>query len=392
MNNPSFDNKKILVITHFFATGPSQELMNFLKDKTSILGFIEHPFSYANRNYSLMELYKKGKLFKKKLSPKFAGPDILWYIKDFFFTIFFAFKLEERFYLCIAADNLNALAAIFLKKVGVVKKVIYFTIDYTPQRFTNKILNNIYHQIDKYCCYHADFIWNSSEVMIKQREKKGILEEKSAPQITVEDGSNFEKIKRLPFAKINRNDIVFMGHLRKNKGIEMLLEVFSEVCLKVKKARLIIIGGGELEQKLKKQAKKLKIKDRIIFTGYVPSHSRIEEMMTKCAVSVAPYVPDLNSFSFYSDVGKAKAYLACGLPVIITKVPKIAWEIEKEKAGIAVNYDKEEIKEAIIKLLTKDSLYKKMRENAVKFGSNFTWEKTFNNAFVNSFSRFNKIL
>ena len=66
-------------------------------------------------------------------------------------------------------------------------------------------------------------------------------------------------------------------------------------------------------------------------------------------MGIAPYVPDPNSFTWYADPGKPKVYLGCGIPVIITKVPEVAFEISKRKAGIAINYDSHELSEAIKK-------------------------------------------
>ena len=83
--------------------------------------------------------------------------------------------------------------------------------------------------------------------------------------------------------------------------------------------------------------------------GYIESHEEIEEIVAKCRVGIAPYVPDPNSFTWYADPGKPKVYLGCGIPVIITKVPEVAFEISKRKAGIAINYNSHELSEAIKK-------------------------------------------
>ena len=353
---------KILVIAHFFTTGPPQEMVDFLKDKVSSIVFMEHPFSYALSKHSSIKIYKNGEVVERVKGPRAFGPDIFYFLKDFLFTIFFVLKTRKEFDICIAADNLNALSAIVLKKFRKIKNIIYYTIDYTPRRFDNPIINWIYYKIDKVCCYNTDLIWNSSELIDNLREKKCIFRKKSAHQIIVPDGSNFKRIKRFTFENINRHYIVFMGHLIKNKGIEMLLEAFSEVYKIIKKARLIIIGTGELERKLKKQAKRLEISRGIFFTGYIKDHSKIENIMAKCAIAVAPYIPELNSFSFYSDVGKPKAYLACGLPVIITKVPKIAYKIQKEKAGIVIDYNKEKLVSSIVKLLENDNLFRSKKK------------------------------
>lgn len=368
---------KVLVITHSYATGLSQEFVKFLKNKIPLLVFIDHPFSYAKEKRSSATLYQKGKITKKLLGPAIFGPDILYYFKDFLFTIFFALRLGKKFDFCVAADNLNALSALVLRKLGIVKKVIYYTVDYTPRRFENNILNSIYHLIDRICCYKVDIVWNSSVAMVVGREKVGVKTEKAAKQITVPDGCNFNQVERLPIEEINRFDVVFMGHLREKQGIGLLLESFFEVCQKVKKARLIVMGTGPLEDRLKEKARQLEVSDRVFFTGFIKDYSDLEKMMTKCAVAMAPYVPDPESFSFYSDVNKPKAYMSCGLPVIITPVPQIAYEIKEKRAGLLVNYNKREITEAIVKLLTNDRLYKEMRREAIKLASSYTWERIF---------------
>lgn len=378
---------RFLIITHSpFDAGPAQEFVAFLKDKVSLLAFINHPFSYAEEKHSSLTLYQKGKMVRKFVAPKIFGPGIFYYCKDFLLTIFFTLKLGKRFDFCFCANNLNTLSALFLRQLGLVKKVIYSTVDYTPRRFENNLLNSIYHLIDKICCYRADIIWNSSERMVGEREKMGVKTEKTAKQITVPDGSHFEQIERLPIEKIDRFRVVFMGHLLENKGIMILIEAFVEVCRKVKKARLVIIGRGVLRKRLEKRVKELGLSGRVFFTGYIESHAELEKIMAKGAVAVAPYVPDPDSYSFYSDVGKVKVYLACGLPVVITPVPQIAYEIQKKKAGLLVDYDKKAIAEAIIRLLTDDRLYQKARVNAIKLVANYTWDNVFQEALMKTWS------
>ena len=78
--------------------------------------------------------------------------------------------------------------------------------------------------------------------------------------------------------------------------------------------------------------------------------------------------------------------------LIITKVPRFSFEIDEGSVGIAINYDKQQLKKAILKLLTNRKVYAKFRSQAIKFGSNFIWEKTFTQAFVGSLNRFNRNL
>ena len=373
-------NSKILLITHSYTTGPSQELVSFLKDKIYLLSFIDHPFSYAKKKRSSVTLYQKGEIIKKLVAPRIFGPDIFYYFKDFLFTILFVLKTGRKFDFCLAVDNLNTLSALILRKFGIVKKVIYYTIDYTPKRFLNPLFNLIYHKIDKFCCYHTDLIWSSSNRMKKARQKKGLDLKRCADEIIVSDGCHFKEIKRPIKKKINRFKLVFMGHLIANKGVDLILRSLPLIVKKYPKTILTIVGAGPEEKKLKSLAQRLNIRKNIIFTGFIKSHQELERIIANCGIAIAPYVPDPKSFTFFSDVGKVKVYLACGLPVLITDVPEIAKEIEREKAGAIFKYKKDSLVEKLKMLLENDKLYFQFRKNALAMAKNLDWEDIFNEA------------
>ncbi len=262
--------------------------------------------------------------------------------------------------------------------------MIFYTIDYVPNRFKNRLLNRIYHLNDKFCCYHCDCVWNLSPLMADARDKRGVLRGRSAPQITVPTGANFDAIGRLPFEQINRHTIVYMGHLRKNQGVDFLIAAMPEILRRQAKARLIIIGTGPLEDDLRGLCSRLRMSEYVRFTGMIEDHAEMERLLSTCAVAVAPYVPDPDSFTQFADPGKPKVYMAAGLPVVITKVPQMAYEIDREGAGIAIEYDRDRLVDAVVSLLTDDDLYKKHRDNAVRLASRYRWATIFEDALSKS--------
>jgi len=385
MNRIDLSNFKIIVVTHSYGTCISQALAEFLRDKSKKLVYIDHPFSFCKENRSSLSVYEKGKLIRKSYAPKIKGPEVLFYIKDALATLYFVLKLKERFDLYIGVDNLNAFVGLILRRMRRTKRVIFYTIDYVPERFKNRLLNKIYHLIDKICCYQVDCLWNISGVMTNARNKNGVLKEKSAPQMVVPQGNNYDRVRRLPFEEINRFDLVFMGHLRDGKGIEFVIDAFPEVYDKVPRAKLVILGSGPLENQLKARAKKLGINKRIDFKGFIEDHSELDELMARCAVALAPYEPVPKSFAYYADPGKIRAYLAVGLPVVVTKVPPVAYEIARAKAGLAIEYNQEEFVRAVVKLLTDDEFYLECRQKAIELGANYSWGKVFTKALKKAF-------
>lgn len=380
----------IAVVTHTRSTGLSQVLKDWLLNKSKKLIFIGHPLYPTKDSNSLMEVYDKGILRKVYRSPFLFNSGILLYIKDAFFTFFYVLRQREIINVAIGVDNLNASVLLVLKKLKRIKKVVYHTVDYAPNRFENKFINNIYHAIDKWCCYNADILWNSSSRMNGGRVKNGAVKRKIVKTIITPDGSNFDPKKRLEISKIDRKLVVFLGHLRERLGLELLIESFADVVSYVSDAKLLIIGDGPLLNKLKILTKSLKISKNVEFTGFIENHSDVDEKLKKGAIGVAMFEPVKNSYEYYSDAGKPKVYLAAGLPVVITRVPEIADEINAKRAGFAIPYKKEELVKAIIALLEDDKVYREYRENAIKLSRKYIWNNLFYDAFSQTFKHFQK--
>ena len=368
-----------VVVSHVAFTGHAQELKFFLKRHGDKLLFISHPFSFAPQKNSVAEFYDKGVLKAKLKAPKISGPEVFLYFKDFFFTFYFVLKFRQKFNVFVGVDPLNALAGLILKRLGFAKITIFYVIDYVPTRFKNSILNIIYRSFDKLCVRNSDYTWNLTYAMTEAREKIGIRKEDTR-QIVVPTGTHAEKIKSKPSEDLYENSIVFLSHLRKGQGIELVLQALPEVLKEIPAAKLIVIGTGPLENYFKEEVEKRGLGRNVTFFGYIESQDEIEKIVAKCRVGIAPYVPDPKSFTWYADPGKPKVYIGCGIPVIITKVPEVAFEISERKAGIVINYDALELSEAIKKILHDDKAYAVYKANAIKFAHELTWDKIFTTA------------
>lgn len=369
-------NSNILILSHFYKRtlaggGPPQDIRNFLNLKVDNIYYIEHPFPYSDDHRSSLSIYKNGKLEKQFFAFRVFGPQVFLYLLDVIITLYFFIKIKKKFDLCIALDNLNTLSVLPFKKAKLIQKLVFYTIDYTPFRFKNKILNSIYHFIDRIACYNADAIWIVSPRMISARKNNGVNSKKTAPSISLPIGANLENIKLLPSSLINRYQIVFVGILLEKQGIQLILESLPRIIQSIPKLKFVIVGQGEYYSKLKIQTKKLNIEKFVTFKGFVGDHRKVEKILCKSAVGLAPYVPTPDNFTIYADPGKVKLYIACGLPVVITDVSHISSVIESKKAGIVVKYDSNSLANAIIKLMSNQKLYEEYRNNAIELSKNY---------------------
>jgi glycosyltransferase involved in cell wall biosynthesis len=373
-------DSSFIIVSHIYATGPAFRLEEYLRDKACRLVFIGHPFSFTKDNRSFARIYKNGKLTKEEKFVPWKGPELFFYFKDILLTLWWSLRFSARVDYFVGVDNLNVFSGIILKLLGKVRRIIFYTIDYVPNRFENKVLNYIYHFSDRLAVGKSDRVWNLSSIMVDEREKRGVSTISRKKQIVVPIGTDIPK-KLLTFDKIDKYKMVFMGHLRGGQGVELLLDVMPDVVRKVAKAHLLIVGGGPLENMLKKLVETRRLTEHIKFTGFVKDYSDVEGFLSDAAIAVAPYADDGNTFTRYTDPGKPKDYLASGIPVVITKVPQIAYEIEKNRCGIAIKDNRQELTDAIVTLLTDEKMLYEFRENAIKMAKKYTWDKIFSKAF-----------
>ena len=119
--------------------------------------------------------------------------------------------------------------------------------------------------------------------------------------------------------------------------------------------------------------------DHFIFYGFVRRDSDVVDIVSRCAVGVAPFIPVPENNAMTADPGKIKLYAFLGLPVIVTKIPS-GLLIDREEAGIAIDYDPHEFAKAVIRLLRDDQTLAKCRQNAISFAKHYTSERVFNDA------------
>lgn len=373
--------KNIIVATHVYATGPAQDLREYLlKNKVGKLFFIGHPLFFDKKlKSSGYELFERGELKKETYGKIKKIPEPISYLKDIWLNIFWIIKSGKKWDMYVGSDNLNAFSGIILKKMGRVVKVVYYVIDYNPKRFSNKLLNSVYHWVDRFCVKNSDETWNLSPRMAKAREE--YFHFSSGNQITVPIGVWYSRFPRLEFSQVEKHTLVFMGHILEKQGVQYVLDAIPAIIKELPDFKFLVIGGGEYLPTLKEQAEKLGIEKYVQFTGYVEKHSEVEKMLAKCACAIAMYekydqAGDL-SFTYFADPGKIKSYLAGGLPILLSGVSHNAKEIERKRCGFVISNDKEEIAKKVIALLRNEEVLREYRKNALNYVREFDWEIIF---------------
>jgi glycosyltransferase involved in cell wall biosynthesis len=355
------------------------ELYDFLKRN----GFgdvvkIDFPFGKRSEKAIRFKRCKNGaEVSRFDSSIRFSSPALISYLKDFFYGIAYGFRFLRNTDVFFGTDNLLTVIGLFLKKIGMVKKVAHIVIDYSPVRYDSGIMNGLYFSFDKICLYRSDFVVSLNDKMIDSRIKDRKLDSARINRVIAPFGNHSGRRKE-EAVRANGRKIAYFGEVSKNKGFELFVPIAKSLLAKgFRDFKFEIIGGGDVDL-LKMEVEFNHMDNFFDIRGRIVDVEEIESELASCSIALAPYYPDdKNSFSYYADPGKVKFYLGCGLPIIITDVPPIAKELESCGCGMISRYDSDDFADKIIEMLGDEGRYRAYRDNSVRFGKRFGWDTVF---------------
>ena len=183
----------------------------------------------------------------------------------------------------------------------------------------------------------------------------------------VHPGVNLNELK--PADKSAHPTVLYLGRLKAYKSIHILLEAFRTVSGGRPDAELVIAGGGEEENRLRKRAEELGIADRVSFVGKVSEAAKIT-LLQKAWVLVNPSM--MEGWGITSIEANA-----CGTPVVASNVPGLCDSVSNPHTGYLVPYgNPNAFADYILKIIGDENIRNSLTESAIIWAQNFDWEKT----------------
>ncbi len=237
--------------------------------------------------------------------------------------------------------------------------------------FPGKILYNEerWKEYEKLYAKKADKILVVVKEAKKRMELIGISEEKIqivSNTIDAED-TNFPKILKTK----NTFSIIYAGGLTEHRGIQVALDAVNIIKNVIPNIKFRIIGDGRYKKELQKKAAKLKIKQNVLFTGWL----QFEEMLNHLTESDIAIIPHLkNEHTDTTIPHKLFQYFAAGKPVISSDCIPLKRIITQTRTGIVYKHDDPvELANSIQTLSEKSELYKEFQRNEKKALIKYNW-------------------
>ena len=152
----------------------------------------------------------------------------------------------------------------------------------------------------------------------------------------------------------------FVGRLSREKGVQLLFDVFNRLNSKFDDLSLLLVGSGPEEWKFDE-------KKNVTITGFV-SQKEVADYLRIMDIFVLPSVTEANSLSTLEAI---KSGVCC-----VTKDVGAIRDYLKNGYNGYLFKTQEELMDILEKLIGDESLRKRLSDNAGKTGMKYTWKNT----------------
>lgn len=169
-----------------------------------------------------------------------------------------------------------------------------------------------------------------------------VINENQTPGFLIKAGVAREKLIYIPAFYIDLNifrpresekeyDLIFIGRLAENKGIDLFLETARRLG-----AKTAIVGDGPLKRKIESRIKNYEFGGRVILRGWVEGSEEVAELLNRSRVLVMPS---------YNEGGPRVVLeaMACGVPVLATPVGIVPDIIKDGESGRIIDWSAKDI-------------------------------------------------
>lgn len=356
------------IVANGFAEGPAQALRDHLVGLGMEVVTVLHPLTREQGTTHLVSSYANARLERERAIHLPLRPP-LSYVVDPLVPV-----RVPRVDVWFGFNPLACARGLVARRLGRARRVVLWSVDFVPHRFGRRSpITHVYDTLDRLACIRADGRVELSEAARRGRDTHHGLRATGPTPLVVPMGAWLERTPVVDEDAFERRRVVFLGHLVPRQGVETLLQALA--ILEGRGANVVadVIGTGPDESTLKERVRALGLENCVRMHGFVPDHKEIERLIASASLALAPYEPAEESFTRQADPGKLKAYLAAGLPIILTDVPPNARELARDGGATLVQFAPWAIADAISEGLADAERWRKCRSDALRYARRFDW-------------------
>ena len=160
--------------------------------------------------------------------------------------------------------------------------------------------------------------------------------------------------------------VLYIGRLRRYKGVDWVVRVWPEVRRRVAGARLVVIGDGPHRADLERAAARTNHDGSVEFLGFLPGAEKVRHLREAWAL-VQPSPKE----GWGLTVVEAGA---CGTAVVAADSPGLRDSVRRDETGLLVPYgDDAALGTALVRVLEDAPLRERLAKSGREWAARFTW-------------------
>jgi glycosyltransferase involved in cell wall biosynthesis len=167
--------------------------------------------------------------------------------------------------------------------------------------------------------------------------------------------------------KTSHPTIVFVGRLRRYKGLDRVIRALPRVRAQVPGVRLVVLGDGPFGDTLRRMAARLDLTDAIEFRGFVPPALKVRALQESW-VHVQPSPKE----GWGLTVVEAGA---CGTAVVAANAPGLRDSVRDGVTGLLFPpHDEAALAQTLVRVLESRELRDRLARAGVEWAARFRWD------------------
>jgi len=316
-------------------------------DRDSILPTIDYAKNICVQRMRLRAPYGLRLIFKLPI----------WQLYIFLFITMKKFTI-------IQPQNLDNMLPVWLARRIKRFKIVYDIADFYADAFiphNMMLLRKIISWLEKTLMKNADALIIADETRIKQVGSKAWIIYNSPIDIY-----NELKTNTYLTSSNTKFTIFYAGILARDRGLDILIKAIQDL----NDVKLVIAGFGELGKKLPSI---LRGKHNVQYIGRIPYDTVLRLTFSSDCI-VALYDPQVPN-NIYASPNKLFEAMMCAKPIIVSDETAMANIVRKEKCGLVVKYNDEDVRRAIIQLRDNPLLREELGRNGRRaYEQKYSWD------------------
>lgn len=271
----------------------------------------------------------------------------------------------------LVANDLDTLAAVYVASRIRRKTIIYDSHEYfteVPELISRPLTRRIWQILERSILPKLAYMYTVSDSIAMDYNKKYGIEMaviRNFP-LRLKKTVRHKKFLRTGDDKI----ILYQGSLNIGRGLELTIRAVQQM----DNVKLIIIGTGDVEDKLRKLVHILGVQDKVSFLGRIPQKELVEyTVQADIGISLEETM-GLNYY--YALPNKLFDYIQAEVPVIVSDLPEMAAVVRHYDIGmVAQTVDSAKLAGLFTEMLHNTQKRKYWKENLKKAAEELCWER-----------------